>query len=93
MPVAVLALQTQALHVMLVAERDRLIRPLALPRHPRRTLQLVQRDAKTMTIKPVSTRLARASAFELRSKTCAMDAFLVSSFQCLDGSLQVDARE
>jgi len=30
-----------------------------------------------MTIKPVSTRLNRASAFELRSKTCAMSAFLL----------------
>src|ERR1700733_15220544 len=30
-----------------------------------------------MTIKPVSTRLARARAFELRSNTCAMNAFLL----------------
>lgn len=30
-----------------------------------------------MTITPVSTRLNRASAFELRSKTCAMSAFLL----------------
>ena len=29
-----------------------------------------------MTISPVNTRLIRASAFELRSKTCAMSAFL-----------------
>src|SRR5947209_5806660 len=30
-----------------------------------------------MTITPVNTRLNRASAFELRSKTCAMSAFLL----------------
>src|SRR5580698_694423 len=30
-----------------------------------------------MTISPVRTRLARASAFELRSKICAMNAFLL----------------
>jgi hypothetical protein len=40
--VAVLALQSQSFHVMLVAERDGLIRPLALPGHPRRALQRVQ---------------------------------------------------
>ncbi len=39
--VAVLALQPQSLHVMLVAERHRLIRPLPLPRHPRRPLQFI----------------------------------------------------
>ena len=74
--VAVLALQSQALHVVLVAERNRLVRPLPLPRHPRRALQLVQRSPSAMTISPVNTRLARASAFELRSKICAMSAFL-----------------
>jgi hypothetical protein len=30
-----------------------------------------------MTIKPDSTRLARARAFELRSNTCAMNPFLL----------------
>ena len=42
--VTVLALQTQSLHVVLMAERHRLIRPLPLAGHPGRALQLVQRD-------------------------------------------------
>jgi hypothetical protein len=41
--VAVLALQPQPLHVVLVAERNGLVRTLALTRHPGRALQLVQR--------------------------------------------------
>jgi hypothetical protein len=43
---AILALQSEPLNVMLVAEGDRLIRALALPRNPRRALQLVQRDSQ-----------------------------------------------
>src|SRR5271170_8382088 len=34
-------------------------------------------NPRAMTINPVRTRLARASAFELRSKICAMNAFLL----------------
>jgi hypothetical protein len=44
--VTVLALQAQALHMMLVAERDRLFRTLTLPRHPGRTLQLIERNSQ-----------------------------------------------
>src|SRR5215472_7577605 len=44
-----------------------------------------------MTIRPVSTRLNRTSAFELRSKTCAMSAFLLSVGQHLRrGSVYCD---
>src|SRR6185369_13244709 len=38
-----------------------------------------------MTIRPVNTRLMRASAFELRSKTCAMSAFPASSLWIGEG--------
>ena len=40
--VAVLALQPQPFHVVRVAERHGLVRPLSLPRYPRRALQLIQ---------------------------------------------------
>ena len=39
--VTVLTLQTQSLHMMLVAERHRLVGTLTLSRHPGRALQLV----------------------------------------------------
>ena len=44
--VAVLALQAEAYRVVFVAERDGLVRPLPLPRHPGRSLQGVQRHTK-----------------------------------------------
>jgi len=44
--VTVLALDAQPFHVVLVAERNRLVGPLSLPGNPRGTLQLVQRDAE-----------------------------------------------
>jgi hypothetical protein len=44
--VTVLALQPQSLHMVLVAERNRLVRPLPLAGHPWRTLQLVQRHSQ-----------------------------------------------
>src|ERR1039458_4059438 len=43
----VLALNTQPLHVMLVAEGHRLVRALTLPRHPGRALQLIQGDPQS----------------------------------------------
>ena len=43
--VAILALQSQALNVVLVAEWDRLLRALALAGDPRGTLQVVERHA------------------------------------------------
>jgi hypothetical protein len=49
---AVLALQSQALHMMFVAERNRLFRPLALPGDPWRALQLVQRNTESDHKKP-----------------------------------------
>ena len=45
--VTVLALQAEALNVMLVAEGNRLLSALALPRDPRRALQLVERDPQS----------------------------------------------
>jgi hypothetical protein len=41
---AVLALQAESLHVVLVAEWNRLVRANSLVGHPWRTLQVVQRD-------------------------------------------------
>jgi hypothetical protein len=40
-----------------------------------------------MTISPVKTRLIRASAFELRSKICGMNAFLLPQESVLVGGL------
>ena len=44
--VAVLTLQAKAFHVVLVAERYGLVRPLPLPGDPRRALQLIERYAE-----------------------------------------------
>src|SRR5215469_6484123 len=42
---AVLALKSQSLHMVFVAERNWLVGTLPLAGHPRRPLQLIQRDA------------------------------------------------
>ena len=73
--VTVLALQAQTLYVVLVAERNRLVRALPLAGDPRASAAgSSAATPSAITINPERTRLIRASELELRSKICAMNA-------------------